>query len=65
MIYIDGNKFRENSSGGSTLGVLDGNKIRERSSGGSVIATMSDVRKSFKNPIGGISLVAAWLAFAR
>jgi len=65
MYYIDGNKFREKSSSGSIVAVLDGDKIREKSSSGSVITTMDKIKKEFKNPIGGKSLVAFWTAFIK
>ena len=65
MLYIDGDKIREKSSSGNVLVVIDGDKIREKSSSGKVIATMKEVKSAFKNPIGGATLVAIWVAIER
>ena len=65
LVVIDGDKIREKSISGNVLVVIDGDKIREKSISGTVIAKMYDIRKNFKNPMGGHSLVAFWVAYIR
>ena len=44
---------------------IDSQKFREKNSSGAVIAKIDDIKKHFKNPLGGHSLVTFWIAFIR
>lgn len=61
LLKIDGDDIRDAS--GKKIASVTGDDVRDSS--GRKIATLADIRKSIDGALGGVSLVAIWLAWLR